>query len=763
MQDNKNLQSFDHDILQCKADILKALGTPNPNASTPPALQSPQTQPDLDDSVIDPDFLDAELNAPEKISEADNLAAPAPAASAETIHIPSFESLSKRLLPVVDAEAVEEMDLRIEPQTGEVSLENPNAFTIPDDDPLDLSNIDSEETHAENGILKTMLEQAQKRHADERIEKEKALDQLRAISETIEPLRTANDRLQQQLTELALQNQDAIRESNVIHQGLVRSLEEEKAAHTSDRGRLERLQGELQKVAKARDFLSESFSAVSEQNRQLQAELERLTQTQTDLANQSQQQTAELVLQKDQLEQKLTEIQIASTHLNAALANAKSQNDELLLQRDQWRQQLQESRLATEKAEHALAGWQRQKQQNEEETARLHEQLAQFQSLQRELQVTVSHNHALRQEMSEIEAALSQHQVKIRDLEAQVRQLTDEKDSVRQQLDQVNRSDEQLRSDENAQRRELETLQQTYLKYRRQAEQEIEELNHKFQSLIGHVRIVEHQAAEHKHEAEIVKLRLQETVAADETVRRELELAHDNEQSLRANLTELENKITALQVIHCNAIETVQAEKKDIEEQQRQFTHERHQLQKEIERLQLEMRLRDEAESASSEPNLRQPQDTRLETILEPEEISALMTPLEHEDQMPAEALSAEAEHSDAPVSDRPAVQTDEPDKSAFSLADLIISEHRRAVSSRRQRVSPASGQPGERGIRQVLEQYVKPAASAMPQTVAPAGMRYAAMWEDDFLTPFQRDLLKEIIQKDIEALSQNNRLSRQA
>lgn len=818
MQDNKNLHAFDNDILQCKADILRALGGSD---QIPPIEAAAATPPNIKDTLspeesdLEIDFLEAELS---EVTQADVVPASALTADAAASSI-VISPVVKELPPSPDVLISDVDDLQNTPAFDTPVLERPivpenlvadsqagpeetadELIAVEEDEPIDLSHIDSEEIHAENAELKKAQEQLRRQLLHEQTEKSKMIDQLRALSEAIEPLRTSNQQMEQRLNELILQGQTSARQSQDAQQMLAESLEQEKASCAAAKERLQSMQNELQKIQKARDFLSESFSAVSEQNQVLQSQIERLSQEQIQLTAKAHEQIEELTRQKQELEDRRRQSETECALLNSALdgfnrryQDATSERDALLqrietavqeskaegarlndalndsnrrcqettLERDQLMQRLetiaQESAVREKEAQH-LAG---ERQQLIDQTAKMKDQLQQFQLREVEWRSIASQNQSLRQELSETEASLGQQQATIRQLEAQLDALRQENSSAAMKLHQLEETDEHMQQQEELLKQATQAVQATYAKYRENAEQEIAEQDHRIQMLLGQTQRLDAQIRNDRLEFEKLSGSLQEMTAAKDYMQQELENRCQREKELLADCRRLDDELAGRTGDYQQTLSRLQADLSALEQQAREKnaeieniqrqTHDKNaeieSLRQQIERLNTEMRLRDELDQPSRAP--QKPADERLEVMLEPEELSALMTPADEEASVPCFAASAEDTIVE-PLMNAVADGKDAAAEQQFNLADLILSEHRRSTSVRRRRIEESAGAPAARGIKQVVEQYVRP--SLPPQPAKTGGRR---MWEDDFLTPFQRELLQEVIQRDIERLGE--------
>jgi chromosome segregation ATPase len=1028
MQDNKNPHTFD-DILQCKADILKALGRTKQADQSPPAPQVAQIQ-----DTQQPVWLEDSSEVDAVVSKGTDKTAPGPVG--ETIRIVPFESPVKkntvsepmqdqqprtpeagqsRELPdenliIIDDDEIDLSDLEsLSDSAADKNTDNtpaeesaealavsqaeiqqllhpasvPDEVTLVSEESPEDFNVDSQKHAAENVISSGTSDHTQTALAEQKQETERLLGRLQVLSETIEPLRAANEQLKQQVQEIQSTHQAAAEQSSRIQQELLKSLEEEKAANAAARDNLESIQLELQKITQARDFLGESFSSVSEQNQLLHAQLNTLTGEKNELAGRVELLLAETSQLKLQMESRPSEPQADTNSLNETIARLQDEN----------------KRLAGQVASAEI-------------------RLRELGADQKELHSALSQNQSLRQMLTETEAALSQEHVRIRELEGQIRRLSEEKETSLSELEQFKQTGQELQSQEAYLRCEIEKLQAVYTRSRQGADQEISDLNRRVQQVTGQMQQAEKNCEQHQKEAEQLKGLLQETLEekqrletdlagvrqqadelnqrilevearysetaqrlrdetaagrerqeamtaqleelnqklslqqeherqsaeylseierlraaeaslADELARlreqtearkatyqeavgllqqeitrlrqheaellsrtaeleealkseqsqqhdtidrlcdekarleqdrdawvrqlddlkqqsataqaayvqsmeesnqrqqllqreleeirqqfdiqqqdsraalegMQLELAQrrEREQSLLGKAAEVERTINsqlaaqkdamerlqdelaasrqrqqaavnALQEAerlfagkesqYCQAIEQARSQTAGSERQYSELKSEYDRLRAQIARWKAELQQYDMTESPSTFAGEDRPvsksADRRLEVILQPEEVSALMESPEWDDEPPVCDSVADTSVTEAPPSqDVPVEPSAEPaEMPAFSLADLILSEHRRKAAVRRQRVEPTARERSDSGIRQVVDQYIQPAPAAPAE--AKACSRAGRMWEDDFLTPFQRELLQEIIRNDIHRLGDN-------
>jgi hypothetical protein len=90
-----------------------------------------------------------------------------------------------------------------------------------------------------------------------------------------------------------------------------------------------------------------------------------------------------------------------------------------------------------------------------------------------------------------------------------------------------------------------------------------------------------------------------------------------------------------------------------------------------------------------------------------------------------------------------------------YNLAEQILSDQRRSVASRRKPVKSPALHEKDDSIQQIVKQYVSEASVSEETPMVQAGS-YHNLWDDDLLTSFQRELLQEMIQRDISEYCNN-------
>jgi len=99
------------------------------------------------------------------------------------------------------------------------------------------------------------------------------------------------------------------------------------------------------------------------------------------------------------------------------------------------------------------------------------------------------------------------------------------------------------------------------------------------------------------------------------------------------------------------------------------------------------------------------------------------------------------------------------PDVPVFNLAEQIMEEHRRSIAGRRQRVKATTAAKRPHSIKDVIGHFIPSSSDRyMPSEQLQTATNHY-LWTDQSLTPFQREILREIVRKDME-LGADNKLT---
>lgn len=642
MQDNKaNNQSLDDDILQCKADLremFKTLIRPGSDkpASAEPPMQAPEAE--LQAAEADDLFLEAELledaDAADSISDALLLADIEEAAGSGEPQEPDVDEETPQLPIVVShksEETSEAADHTIAPLL--LQLESMKSQRTQLDTHNQQLREKLQQTSRETDSLKFQL--AQEQHAREKLQKDldSASLQLQEKSEELHQqtervafldeqlqnavsVERANVRLQQEAHALSVQNQQLLTEASQLKSRLETSHQAEELVQT--------LRSELQ----------ESEQVLADKQADLQRMQETLDALQQELSLQQQKEAA--------LSEKLAEKEHAFSNLNASYT--------------EMREALERFRTDKEAALSAAA---------------------------EQLKLSAEQNRQLRDDGEQLrhesEAFQTQANGEISLLTEKTALLKIENDGLSEAIERLKAENQQLLQASEELQTAKRNLKNTDDEFQQVHEfsQKLRAENEGLEAALSQVRgekealLARLQAMESSHSRLQADIRqLQETAAAGDGLRHELDAAQHEIDRLRGANRSLQNQL--------DAIETEEF----------------------------------------AETELDAADDELLESIASPTGL--------HE---------ASAEEADEiPV---------------FNLAEQIMEEHRRSVAVRRQRVEPGTVSSQGPSLENVIRQYIPSCQTpAAPPKPAKPGSSY--LWTDPSLTPFQQDILQEIVRKDM-------------
>jgi len=89
-----------------------------------------------------------------------------------------------------------------------------------------------------------------------------------------------------------------------------------------------------------------------------------------------------------------------------------------------------------------------------------------------------------------------------------------------------------------------------------------------------------------------------------------------------------------------------------------------------------------------------------------------------------------------------------------FNLADQIMEAQRRSAGGRRRRIESAPTAVQSRSVQDVVSQYIPSAVVEEPPAAEPPARHH--LWIDPSLTPFQQDILQEIVRSDMKHCAAN-------
>ncbi|MCI0499369.1 MAG: hypothetical protein L0Y36_06790, partial [Planctomycetales bacterium] len=369
----------------------------------------------------------------------------------------------------------------------------------------------------------------------------------------------------------------------------------------------------------------------------------------------------------------------------------------------------------------------------------LHAELAQTQQL-------LSEEHqsklALNQEMEHLQAAADENARQKETLQAESAVLRDQFEQERRditgQLEHVLLEKQRIQTG-------FEKLRAEYSEYHSHVCTEKTELQQQIAQLTG-----EHQALKEAN------TQLSSLIEERNNLQNRLNEYRVRQDELAAELTALRNRLDEDLQSHNLRLEYIQKQHQNTLAQNEHLTNTLSAIRKQLEEAaqtaqhhRYKAELFDAAQAfwQKTLQEIEHPQEQFAEAPI-PEDAHPQETPLQPEPVQPEELTTPSDETAAHEASDA-AQQIP-----MFNLAEQILAEHRRPVSARRQRIEPAEAAGRHEAIRQVVEHYVCPAAAASEKPHEPAGFSFDFA-DDNTLSPFQRELLEEIIQKDVERLSE--------
>lgn len=409
--------------------------------------------------------------------------------------------------------------------------------------------------------------------------------------------------------------------------------------------------------------------------------------------------------------------------------------------------------------ERAKSRFQQEVQTLNEKNHQLTAQLAQLKTRPEGGQPTNTSLEPLQAKLETAESALSEQQTLLRLSQETTETLREElasykqnADSAQSQLDRKDRSLAQLQSAHEQLRRDYERLRtgkddeltntsnalNELQKQYRQLEEDTEQIRHEYEAfqtqaneeirlLTERNDALENQNASLSEEVNRLKeenariseaLTLHESAAAtDKTIREELAKTQRQKDELAKRLQTAQSVETDLR----SQIEQFRISTASAEAMREELAAVRHQTEELLRR----------------NRTLEQQLEQLHNQVDEPEVADELFVP-------PTESFEDEPAPEDNDV------------VPAFNLAEQIMEEHRRSVAGRRRRVEPVAAISQSRSIRDVMQHYVSSAASDTDTDDTPANTKHH-LWIDQSLTPFQQEILQEIVRNDMQRYTQNS------
>ena len=719
MQDNKQENQFlDDDILRCKADLRKAfdamVGSISEKAAIEESVPEPKEAPVIEaEDELPPDILDDERPA-EAVAAAE--------LGQESINVPPIQILS------FDA---------IQRDTLEIAEPSPDK-PVSDSPILEKDKIAPGETpiepHAEQVKVvkmkvKEIVQQAQKKILSIMAQKDQLQHQ---VNKTISENTHLQDELQSGRQQLEQQQQAFEKEMDAFREEIQTLLSQREYAARQ----LEDTKSQLEQKNSDRDTLLED---IRELEKELHDKSEILSnqQQQLDSANEKLMGFSQLQEVNLKLKKELDQLGDQQPEFASERQQLQQENQRLLEDIDQLRAQTKDFHAISEQAERLRKELEKTDIILSQERAHIRQLTGTLKELEEELDVVRHERQDLAERLStkeqELEQALSEH-----------KRLHDEYNGFRNQENrdisdmtfQLEDHREKMRNIED----QLEQVRHEYEAFQTQANGELSILTEKNQQLSNESRTLFAEAA-------ALKERLQhadQQIDRIQTIEIDLKNANDALSMERLSRQELQQQYEQLQ----STASQLHREKDELVAHRQQQQAMESQLRQEIEKLQESVGsfedIGSELAKAKNENDQLRQQNRQLQ-----EQVTEI-------------TVSEENDFGDdSSLEDDSAIVFADPNENqnneipVFNLADQIMEEQRRAAANRRQRPEPAVSAPSGNSISDVIRQYVGSANTAAEMNKR-AGIEHHP-WSDPSLTPFQQDILREIVRKDMAFYGRKN------
>jgi chromosome segregation ATPase len=370
----------------------------------------------------------------------------------------------------------------------------------------------------------------------------------------------------------------------------------------------------------------------------------------------------------------------------------------------------------------------------------------------------------LQNELDSAKTSLTQQQTLLRLSQETTKTLKEELASLKQTTRNASANDIQKERQLAHIKSEHDRMRREYEQFRGQKEEELSRIAGELENLKARYRQLNDAAEQTRHEYEAFQTQANGEI---HSLTESRDLLQNENKTLTADLSRLKEEHRALnQTLKDLKAEwlrlndalgseresgrTLGREKDELTQRLQVFESTERRLREEIEQLRESVvsaqTIREELAAAQTEINRLNGQNQLLQ-----EQLTDLR-------QAAAEAVEVESESVASPTDFAVEEESFEERYTipAFNLADQIMEAHRRSIAGRRQRVQPAAIKPQARSVRDVIRQYIPaPVPEAAPvETPAPAPRH---QWFDQSLTPFQQEILQEIIRTDMELYSRNN------
>ena len=739
LDDKSENQPLDKDILECKADLRRVLGAIDKTSSNLPTIEEAinnQTPAKTAGPVKEEDeiFLESELagsDSPSGDIPLSNLAPKDKPSKSTPIRILSFDALQKNTISETTSPHVNVNESANNKTTNQRHA-NPSTAALKETELRPVQEDHLQEIEKKLQKKNTLLEQQEQRlsFVEKNLQNAIVLEREKfELRHDVEDLSSKNKQLSEEKQQLDQNNQHLISEiaelrsqlnnfnaTNSQIEKLQKELENVQSAFSHEKARTQELAGTIKtlesNLAKSQqDNLekSEEFSAKSNELQQLTSKYNQLRDEHEHLRN-----------QKDQNLEKLTvRLKDSEANLNQLETDLKQAHHEYEAMQTQTRGEIG---ILTEKTNSL-------QRENHSLTA----EISRFKDELEDSRATSAHVQQLRKELESVELTLSHERAEMRNLEGTLKTLGDELEEINQDKQHLSEKLTAKEQELEQQQQKLEQLQSEYERFRYQEDSELVSLNAQLRSSKSDLQQLTTELEQARHEYEALQTQTHGEIGAltektgflqneNQTLSEEISrLKKDLE-----NAKETSEKLQNIEINFKNAHEELLDERKHSEDIRQKYEQVKATLSKAQE---------------EKEALLNQQQE------------------LEHQIKDIQEAPFSPAPEETFNLSEEPPLESiDNPQKEvddipAFNLAEQIIEEQRRSAANRRQRVKPVSNASRGTSTMSVVQQYVHPAESATVSVNRKTEIDQS-QWIDQSLTPFQQEILEEIVRKDMEFYS---------
>ena len=598
----------------------------------------------------------------------------------------------------------------------------------------------------EKANLQSTLEQLQQQIAEQHAVKEQVVNNQTDLDQQLQTIHAEKQKLQEQLEAMGKEKGHARCELKTVQETLRQTLEDFEAQKQSLESKTRMLSDDLQKaVAHSNDLTTQARQEQAKQQElrqtihQLKEDLDAKSNDALDRSktiDSLQQTIAENRTSEDLLpglQETIARLENENRRLSddqqASLDNAENLSNEIIELKDQ----VDDLKVATSQTQHI------RNELKETETILSHERSA-IRNLQAHLQSLEDKLATEEQDRRNVSEKLALAIDEKQQLQSEHDRLCNEFDSFRAQEDREISSLMQELNESRSQtqqvRDEFDQLRQEYDAYQVQAGGEVDILTDNKHLLEQEMNCLAEEVSRLKEQQQQVDLAFEKLTTAESN----LKIAQEELADERHCTQDLRSDCEQFQA----ALDDIGREKDDLANALVQKESTEDQLQCEIDRLTESNEL--------IQQELLDAQNEILSLKYENQEIQR------HIDATMDSALAGSQEdfyeQDDVVDESRDAAVDPDTQIPTFNLADQIMEEQRRSVSNRRQRVSGTStsaGAPLNNSVTHIVQQYVNTStSSAAPTRNRQIGIQHHP-WTDHSLTSFQQDILKEIVQKDLE------------